>query len=98
MINCKKNLNKNGIIILQYIQNFLVQDYNRDDFSINLNTITKTKKYFQRGNNIKLIQTNKIIGEIDVLKLKIKTNLFDISTHLKNKKYISINRYIILKK
>ena len=63
LINCKKNLNKNGIIILQYIQNFLVQDYNRDDFSINLNTITKTKKYFQRGLMIKLIQTNKIIGD-----------------------------------
>ncbi len=97
LINCKKNLNKNGIIILQYIQNFLVQDYNRKDFSINLNTVAKTKKYFQRGNNIKLIQTNKILGEINKAKLKIKTNLFDISTHLKNKKYISINRYIILK-
>jgi len=95
-------LKKGGYFLFQYIQCQLKQNYNKNFFSFNLNKksdFRSLEKYSDSKNPINFLTKNHIKKLLKHKKFKIKSNTFDISTHIKNRKIIiSINRFILLQK
>ncbi len=93
-----KILKKNGFFLFQYIQEeFLLKEKNF--FSYNFfNNSKKLRSYHIKSNPIAFIKKDEIINLISKSKFKIKKSIFDINTHTKNNRIITINRYFLLKR
>ena len=94
---CKKILNKKGYFILQFIQAELKEKKKKKlfDYSLSKN-FKKETKYHERNNPINILTRGYINNLIQSSKFKLKVNIFDVSTHLKDKKFVTINRYLVL--
>lgn len=96
-----KILKKNGYFLFQYIQNQLIQK-KKNFFSYNLNNqseFKKVKKYFDPKNPIPFLKNQHIKKLLKNKNFKIKSNIFDINTTIRNNKtFLTINRFILLQK
>jgi 2-polyprenyl-3-methyl-5-hydroxy-6-metoxy-1,4-benzoquinol methylase len=94
---CKSILKKKGILIVQFIQTELceIKKKNLLDYSLS-NNLRNEKSYHEKNNPITYFTKKEIINLIRRSKLKLKNNIFDITTHIKNKKFITVNRYLVL--
>tara|TARA_B100000401_G_C52759368_1_gene697346 strand:- start:680 stop:1387 length:708 start_codon:yes stop_codon:yes gene_type:complete len=97
-----KNLKKGGFFLMQYIQCQFKQKPKKKEFSFNLNNKTefeKLNKYFQIKNPIPFLENKHIMKLIKYKKFQLINNIFDISTHTKNKKIVlTVNRFLLFKK
>ncbi len=94
---CKKILNQKGYFVLQFIQAELKEKKKKKlfDYSLSKN-FKKEKKYHEKNNPVNILTFGRIKNLINASKFKLKVNIFDVSTHLKNKKFVTVNRYLVL--
>ena len=93
-----KILNKNGYFLFQYIQTEL-KERNKNLFNYDLLKITKKlNNYHERNNPIPFLKDDHVKKLIKSQNFKLVNSIFDISTHIKNYKIITINRYFLIKK
>ena len=93
-----KILKKNGFFLFQYIQSeYIVKKDNLFSYNFTKNS-KKLKSFHLRDNPIIFIKEQEIKNLILDNKFKIKSSIFDINTHTKNRKIITVNRYFLLQK
>jgi len=97
--NCKKILNNDGVLIIQYIQSELKKTSNNKlEYDLKSNYI-KQKNYHDKENPINFLKNSDILNLIKKVNLKIKKSFFEINTNLQEKNnVITVNRYLVLKK
>ena len=97
-----KILKKNGYFLIQYIQAQLIKKSKGKFLSFNLNKKSdykEQKKYFEKNNPLPFLHEKHIIKLIKSKNFTLRNSVFDINTHIKNKKtYIIINRFLLLQK
>ena len=97
-----KILKKNGYFLIQYIQAQLIKKSKGKFLSFNLNKKSdykEQKKYFEKNNPLPFLNEKHIIKLIKSKNFTLRNSVFDINTHIKNKKtYIIINRFLLLQK
>ena len=92
--NLNKILNKNGLIIFQYLQAEYKQ-VKKDNFSFSLNNYKRINQYHNKNNPIRFIkdkEINKIIKDYDVIRSFFTSKNF----FLNDNNFIGINRYFII--
>ncbi len=99
LISCKKNLNKNGFLLFQYIQKQLIKK-NQNYFDYNLKrNYSELKIYFNKSNPIPFLKDSHVKKLIKKSGMKVEKSIFDITTHTRGKKKIvDINRFFLLRK
>ena len=99
LISCKRNLNKNGILLFQYIQKQLLKkNQNYFDFNVKKNH-SELKTYFNKSNPIPFLKDSHVKNLIKKSGMKVEKSIFDVTTHTRGtKQIIDINRFFLLRK
>ena len=96
---CKNNLKKNGLVLIHYIQSEYVREKKIDNFDYNIRqNFKKLKKYHVRKNPVKFLKKKHIQTLIKYSELQLIENIFDVTNIIKDRNYLIINRYILMKR
>jgi SAM-dependent methyltransferase len=101
-----KILKKNGYFLFHYVQTQYIRPQlklnSKNFFSCNLNNqseFRKLKEWFNPKNPVPFLKNQHVKKLLKNKKFKLKSNIFDINTLIRNKKtFLTINRFILLQK
>ena len=97
LINLKNNLNKNGIILINFIvDDFLVTNTNKDYF-LKLDKYTKKKKFSEKKNPSRSIAIYTFNNFIKKAKLEVVASKIHLESYGLKEKFLRMHKYLILK-
>ena len=97
--DCQKNLNREGVLIVQIIENDLQKSKFslRKNIELDMSKLYVKKSFYESDNPIRNLNTKDVIHLANESCLKLNGGKFTIESYDKNENLIRINRYLVFK-
>jgi cyclopropane fatty-acyl-phospholipid synthase-like methyltransferase len=96
--NLKINLNKNGIILVNFIINDFLITNTSSEYFLELNKFTKKYKFSEKKNPSRSINVYSFNNFLKKTKLKVVASKIHIESYGLKEKFLRVHKYLILKK